>query len=242
MNSMSAIPFSLSLKSTNLLYKILSKSIFPLKKKNIFSFFLLIITMKAKKIFYSTGIFLFMFAISLQAETQYRIATFAGGCFWCMEGPFEKLNGVKQVISGYAGGEKENPTYEDVSSGSSGYVEAVQITFDPSAISYEKLLEVFWKQIDPTDPDGQFADRGKQYRTLVFTHDEDQKKKALQSKQDLEESAKFSKPIATEITPFTTFYPAEEYHQDYYKKHSAKYKFYRLYSGREGFLKKTWGK
>lgn len=168
-------------------------------------------------------------------------ATFAGGCFWCMEPPFEKLDGVIKVISGYAGGHKDNPTYEEVSAGHTGHVEAVQILYDPSKITYEELLHVFWRQIDPTDPDGQFVDRGSQYRTVIFYHSERQKELAEQSKLLLEQSGRFKTPIVTEILPFTIFYPAEEYHQDFYKKHPWRYKFYRYNSGRDQYIKQIWG-
>jgi peptide methionine sulfoxide reductase msrA/msrB len=169
-------------------------------------------------------------------------ATLAGGCFWCTEADFEKLNGVIEVISGYTGGQKENPTYEEVSAGQTGHVEAIQIIYDPQKISYQDLLNYFWRHIDPTDPGGQFVDRGPQYRSIIFYHDNEQKRLALESKQVLQDSSQFSKPIATEILPFTRFYPAEDYHQDYYKTHSVKYKFYRWNSGRDQFLDKAWGK
>lgn len=178
--------------------------------------------------------------INTNAQPLHKTATFAGGCFWCMEGPFEQLTGVKNVIAGYAGGTTPNPSYEFVSSGKSGYVEAIQITYDPQLISYNKLLEVFWQQIDPTDAGGQFADRGKQYRSIIFYHDDKQKQLAEQSKLALAKSGKFTKPIITEIKPFTTFYPAENYHQNYYKKNPNRYKIYRFGSGRDQFLKKTW--
>lgn len=168
-------------------------------------------------------------------------ATFAGGCFWCMEPPFEKLEGVKEVISGYTGGHKENPTYEEVSAGKTGHVEAVQVFYDPSKISYSELLEVFWRQIDPTDPNGQFVDRGSQYRSVIFYHTEEQKRLAEKSTDDLQKSGRFTKPIVTEILPASQFFKAEDYHQDYYKNHSIKYKFYRFNSGRDRFLKKVWG-
>jgi peptide methionine sulfoxide reductase msrA/msrB len=169
-------------------------------------------------------------------------ATFAGGCFWCVEADFEKLPGVVKVISGYTGGVKENPTYEEVSSGTTGHVEAVQIYYDPSRITYEELLDFFWRHIDPTDPSGEFVDRGPQYRSVIFYHDEEQRTLAEKSKQELEKSGKFKKPVATEIKAFTKFYEAEEYHQDYYKKHPLKYTYYRHGSGRDQFLSKTWGK
>ncbi len=167
-------------------------------------------------------------------------ATFAGGCFWCMEPPFEKLDGVIEVTSGYAGGSTENPTYKQVSTGKTGHIEAVQILFDVSKISYKELLEVFWKNINPTDDGGQFVDRGSQYRTAIFYHDQKQKQLAKASKERLSQSGRFDKPIITEILPYSNFYPAEDYHQDYYKTHSGRYDFYKQHSGREQFLEKTW--
>lgn len=178
----------------------------------------------------------------LAQDMQYKVATFAGGCFWCMEKPFEKLNGVVSVTSGYAGGSKANPTYEFVSSGKSNYVEAVQIKFDPRLISYSTLLKIYWQQIDPTDSGGQFNDRGSQYRTIIFYHDQKQKQLAESSKVMLEKIGIFNKPIRTEIVKFTTFYPAEEYHQDYYKKHPFKSKYFKYASGRAPFLQKVWNK
>jgi peptide methionine sulfoxide reductase msrA/msrB len=169
-------------------------------------------------------------------------ATFAGGCFWCVEADFEKAPGVVKVISGYSGGQKENPTYEEVSSGTTGHVETVQVYYDPSRVKYEQLLEVFWKHIDPTDPGGQFVDRGQQYRSIIFYHDEGQKRLAQESKQALADSGRFAKPIATEIVEFKNFYRAEDYHQDYYETHSLKYKFYRYRSGRDQFIEQVWGK
>jgi peptide methionine sulfoxide reductase msrA/msrB len=170
-----------------------------------------------------------------------RIATFAGGCFWCVEADFEKVPGVVEVISGYTGGHKENPTYEDVSAGATGHLEAVQVIYDPDKISYKKLLTVFWRHVDPTDRDGQFVDRGSQYRTAILYHDEEQKRLAEESVKELNKSGRFNKPVVTEIIPFKKFYKAEAYHQDYYKTHSAPYKFYRLNSGRDQFLQKVWG-
>ncbi len=175
-------------------------------------------------------------------ETNLRKATFAGGCFWCTESDFEKLPGVVKVISGYTGGNKGNPTYGEVSSGTTGHVEAVQVYYDPAKITYEELLDYFWKHVDPTDAGGQFVDRGSQYRSVIFYHDEDQKRLAEKSKEALSKSGKFNKPIVTEILRFTKFYEAEDYHQDYYKTHSLKYKFYRYGSGRDQFLQKVWGK
>ncbi|HWP66459.1 MAG TPA: peptide-methionine (S)-S-oxide reductase MsrA [Candidatus Limnocylindria bacterium] len=171
---------------------------------------------------------------------QGAVATFAGGCFWCMEPPFEKLDGVSSVVSGYAGGTEPNPTYEQVSSGATGHFEAVQITFDPARVSYEQLLDVFWRQIDPTDDGGQFVDRGPQYRSVVFVHDDAQRTAAEASKQALAASGRFAKPIVTRIVSFTTFYPAEEYHQDYARKNPIRYRFYRHGSGRDQFLEKHW--
>jgi peptide methionine sulfoxide reductase msrA/msrB len=171
-----------------------------------------------------------------------RRATFAGGCFWCTQADFEKLSGVVKVISGYTGGNKENPTYEEVSSGTTGHVEAIQVYYDPSKLTYEELLDFFWKHVDPTDPGGQFVDRGSQYRSVIFYHDEEQKRLAEKSREVLDKSGRFNKPVATEIIKFTKFYEAEAYHQDYYKKHSLKYKYYRHASGRDQFLTRVWGK
>ena len=172
---------------------------------------------------------------------QTETATFAGGCFWCMEGPFDKLDGVIETTVGYTGGTEEHPTYQDVSSGTTGHCESVEITYDPSKVTYQKLLEVFWRQIDPTQVDGQFADQGRQYRTAIFYRDETQKRLALESKARLEQSGKFEQPIVTEFIPVSTFYPAEDYHQDYYKQHPLQYRLYRIGSGRDGYLKTTWG-
>ncbi len=170
------------------------------------------------------------------------VATFAGGCFWCMEPPFEKLNGVSQVISGYTGGHKKNPTYKEVSHGGTGHLEAIQIHYDPGKVNYADLLEVLWRNIDPTDDGGQFVDRGSQYESGIFYHDEEQKRIAFQSKAKLEKSGRFEKKIVTRVIPASTFYPAEDYHQDYYKKNPIRYKFYRYGSGRDDFIDETWGK
>jgi len=168
-------------------------------------------------------------------------ATFAGGCFWCMESPFEKLEGVKEVISGYTGGHKEDPTYKEVSTGGTGHVEAVQIIYDPSKITYSELLNVFWKQVDPTDSSGQFVDRGQPYRTAIFYHDEEQKHLAEKSKEELNKSGRYDRPIVTQIVKSSKFYRAEEYHQDYYKKNPIRYKYYRYNSGRDRYLENIWG-
>ncbi|UJL48050.1 peptide-methionine (S)-S-oxide reductase MsrA [Virgibacillus sp. NKC19-16] len=169
-----------------------------------------------------------------------EIATFAGGCFWCMVEPFDERPGIIDVVSGYTGGKLENPTYEQVSSNKTGHVEAVQITFDPTIMPYERLVTTFWQQIDPTDPNGQFNDRGESYQTAIFYHNEEQKQIAEKSKQDLEASGKFSKPIVTEIVPAKPFYVAEDAHQDYYKKQSFHYRLYKKGSGREDFIKSNW--
>jgi peptide methionine sulfoxide reductase msrA/msrB len=171
---------------------------------------------------------------------QTEIATFAGGCFWCTESDFEKVPGVVKVISGYAGGQKKNPTYQEVSSGTTGHVEAVQVYFDPSKIAYAELLDYFWKHIDPTDAGGQFVDRGSQYRSVIFYQNEEQKRLAEESKEKLAQSGVFDKPIVTEIIKFTNFYAAEDYHQDYYKKNPLRYKYYRWGSGRDQFLERVW--
>jgi len=169
-------------------------------------------------------------------------ATFAGGCFWCMTPPFEKLDGVKEVISGYTGGHTKNPTYEDVTSETTGHMESVEVIFDPSKVTYKKLLDVFWKQVNPTDAGGQFVDRGPSYKSAIFYHNEEQKKLAEQSKKELGLSGRFDKPIVTEILAAGPFYRAEDYHQDYWKKNPVRYKFYRYNSGRDQFLGKVWGK
>jgi peptide methionine sulfoxide reductase msrA/msrB len=167
-------------------------------------------------------------------------ATFAGGCFWCMVKPFNKYDGVIEVVSGYTGGKTKNPTYEQVSTGTTGHLEAVEITFNPSRISYAELLEIFWRQINPTDGGGQFADRGTQYKTAIFYHSKEQKELALKSKEKLEKSGKFKQPVATEIREAVDFYKAEDYHQEYYKKNPGHYELYRQGSGREDYLKNTW--
>ena len=169
-------------------------------------------------------------------------AIFAGGCFWCMEPPFEKLDGVHAVVSGYIGGDKDNPTYQEVSTGTTGHAEAIEISYDPEKVSYDQLLDVLWMNIDPTDERGQFVDRGSQYRTGIFYLNDEQKQQAEASREQLEQSGRFDRPIITEIVAATKFYPAEAYHQDYYKESTVKYKSYRNSSGRDQFLEKTWGK
>ncbi len=177
---------------------------------------------------------------SAAADSDQAVATFAGGCFWCVEADFEKVEGVSDAISGYAGGDEKNPTYEQVSSGRTSHAEAVQVIFDPAQVSYSALLDVFWKHIDPTDGGGQFVDRGAQYRSEIFYHDEKQKQLAEKSREQLAKSGVFDKPILTGIKPLTKFYRAAEYHQDYYKNHSIRYRFYRYGSGRDQFLEKAW--
>ena len=170
---------------------------------------------------------------------EYATATFAGGCFWCVEADFEKLEGVVEVLSGYSGGQVENPTYEQVSAGKTGHVEAIQVIYDPKKVSYQDLLDYFWRHVDPTDSGGQFVDRGPQYRTAIFYHDNEQKLLAEASKRELAQSGRFPKPIVTEIIPFITFYDAEDYHQGYYRKNPLRYNYYRFSSGRDQFLEKV---
>ena len=168
-------------------------------------------------------------------------ATMAGGCFWCMQPPFDALDGVLSTVSGYAGGHTENPSYEQVCSGNSGHTEVIQVVFDNRKISFEEILDVFWKQIDPTTLNQQFSDKGSQYRTAIFYQDDNQRKIAEQSKHRQENSGRYNAPIVTEIEPLQSFYPAEEYHQDYYKHHPERYKLYRYHSGRDQYLKAIWG-
>ena len=177
-----------------------------------------------------------------QMNKGFEKATFAGGCFWCMEPPYDKLDGVISTTSGYTGGPEERPTYKEVSAGKTGHAEAVQIVYDPGKVSYKKLLEVFWMQINPTTPDRQFVDVGSQYRSGIFYHDEEQRRLAEESKKEMAESGRFDGPIVTEIVQVGSFWPAEDYHQDYYKKNPKRYKFYRFGSGRDRYLDKVWGK
>lgn len=167
-------------------------------------------------------------------------ATFAGGCFWCMVKPFHKYEGVERVISGYTGGHVDNPTYQQVCSETTGHLEAVEITFDPEVISYEELLRIYWRQIDPTDGGGQFNDRGESYRPAIFYHSEEQRDAAERSKQEVEDSGRFDRPIEVDIRPAKTFWEAEDYHQDYYKKNPFRYEMYRVGSGRAKFIKEAW--
>jgi peptide methionine sulfoxide reductase msrA/msrB len=169
-----------------------------------------------------------------------KTAVFAGGCFWCTESDFEKVDGVIEAISGYTGGHVANPNYKQVSKGVTGHVEAVKVVYDPAKLTYEKLLEVFWRHVDPTDPDGQFVDRGSQYRSVIFYANEQEHRLAEASKITLAASGRFDKPIATDILPLSTFYPAEDYHQNYYKRNPIRYRWYRHGSGRDQFLEKAW--
>ncbi len=176
---------------------------------------------------------------AVMSQENLPTATFAGGCFWCVESDFEKIPGVVEAISGYTGGRGENPTYEDYAS--KGHVEAVQVVYDPQKISYKELLDYFWRHVDPTDPGGQFVDRGPQYRSVIFYRDDEQKRQAEESKRELEKSGRFRRPLVTEILKLGKFYPAEDYHQNYYRTHGVKYKYYRWNSGRDQFLQKVWG-
>ena len=196
--------------------------------------------------FFSTySIFFSVFLSGAMASTSYaqeQTATFAGGCFWCSESDFEKLDGVIAVTSGYIGGQLKNPTYKEVSSGKTGHTEGVQIIFDSQKISYSTLIEYFWKSIDPTDSGGQFCDRGQQYRSEIFYHNATQRETAETSRQAVQKNANLGAPIATKITAASTFYPAEDYHQDYYLKNPIRYNYYRWGCGRDKRLEKLWGK
>lgn len=189
----------------------------------------------------SLGLFILaLTAVKASARPNYQTATFAGGCFWCMQPAFENLPGVVSVEAGYTGGKGANPTYENYAE--KGYIEAVQISYDPALITYPQLLDVFWRQIDPTDADGQFVDRGPQYQSAIFYHGEKQKEEAENFKEALGKSGMFDKPIVTAIIPAATFYKAEDYHQNYYRKSPIRYHLYRGGAGRDAFLEKVWGK
>ncbi len=188
------------------------------------------------------GLSIMLVAITtVMAATNLEKATFAGGCFWCMEHPFDEIPGVVSVTSGYTGGLKKNPTYKEVSAGGTGHAESVQVVYDPARVTYEKLLSVFWHNIDPTAKDRQFCDSGHQYRSAIFYHNEEQRRLALQSKALLEKNKTFKEPVVTEIVQATEFYPAEDYHQHYYKKNPIRYKYYRYRCGRDQRLKELWG-
>ncbi len=174
-------------------------------------------------------------------EPAHALATFAGGCFWCMQPPFDELDGVIKTTAGYTGGQTKNPTYEQVSAGVTGHAESVQVEYDPAKIRYERLLDVFWHNVDPTAVDRQFCDEGHQYRSAIFYHDETQHRLAEESKRALEKTKSFPQPIVTEIVPASTFWPAEEYHQEYSKKNPIRYEFYRYRCGRDARLKELWG-
>lgn len=198
-----------------------------------------------RKVFW-IGLFILLAGLTMHSrahsEENLEKATFAGGCFWCMEYPFQEMDGVVSAVSGYTGGHVKNPSYEEVSTGATGHMEAVEVTYDKSKVTYNDLLEVFWRQIDPTDAGGQFSDRGSQYNTAIFYHNEEQKLLAEESKKELNFSGKFKKPIATKVLPAGPFYKAEEYHQDYYKKSPVEYGIYKKGSGRETFIEKEWSK
>lgn len=182
-----------------------------------------------------------LFTMSL-AHADVKKATFAGGCFWCIQAAYDEQPGVIQALSGYMGGEKENPSYSEIKSGTSGYREVVEVAYDPQKTTYETLLDIFWKNIDPTQKDGQFGDKGPEYQTAIFYHDNEQNLKAEKSKMNLEDSKKFSRPIVVEILPAKKFYPAEEVHQGFHKKNWLHYELYKVGSGRAGFIEKNWGK
>jgi peptide-methionine (S)-S-oxide reductase len=184
---------------------------------------------------------LLLAASSLAIGADVKVATFAGGCFWCMEPPFDELPGVISTTSGYAGGRTKNPSYEQVSAGGTGHAEVVQVRYDPTKIGYAKLVEVFWRNVDPVTPNRQFCDGGSQYRSAIFYHDEEQRRVAEQTKQAHERSGRFDRQIVTEIAPAGEFYAAEDYHQDYYKKNPVRYKFYRYNCGRDARLEELWG-
>jgi peptide-methionine (S)-S-oxide reductase len=169
-------------------------------------------------------------------------AYFAGGCFWCMEEAFEKVNGVLEAVSGYMGGTVKNPSYEEVSAGKTGHAESVEVRYDPAKVTYAQLLEAFWRNIDPVTPDAQFCDHGNQYRAAIFYQSEEEKGAAEESRRSIEQSKRFSTPIVTQVTAASEFYPAEEYHQDFYKKNPVRYKFYKFTCGREQRLETLWGK
>lgn len=179
--------------------------------------------------------------IASAKNSNYELATFAGGCFWCLQPSYDKLHGVIKTVVGYTGGAEKDPTYDEVAHGRTGHVEAIRILYDPQKVKFEELVEEFWRNIDPTQADGQFADRGPQYRTVIFYHDDNQKAAAEKAKAMLEESGKFKKPIATRIQAAGEFYQAEEYHQEYYKKNEAHYRLYKIGSGRADFIEKVWG-
>jgi peptide-methionine (S)-S-oxide reductase len=188
---------------------------------------------------FAIALMLISSAATTGAQEELALATFAGGCFWCMEPPFDELPGVVSTTSGYIGGRTQNPTYEEVSSGGTGHAEAVQVRYDPRKVTYTKLLEVFWRNVDPLTANRQFCDAGSQYRSAIFFHDEEQRRLAETSKNALDK--RFAEPVVTEIVKAGAFFPAEEYHQDYYKKNAVRYKVYRWNCGRDRRLAEVWG-
>ena len=193
---------------------------------------------------HNTMIAVLLLAVSLNtfaSDSSTEIATFAGGCFWCMEQPFDKLDGVISTTSGYTGGHQANPSYKQVSAGTTGHTEAIRIEYDPKKITYEELLNVFWKNIDPTTADRQFCDHGSQYRSGIFYHDDVQKRAAEKSLDNLNQTKPFAEAVVTEISAAGPFYPAEDYHQDYYQKNPLRYKYYRFACGRDKRLETLWG-
>jgi len=205
-----------------------------LKLTPIISFSLLLVLLLSISPLYAKG--------QKKMTTKIETATFAGGCFWCLQPAFDSTTGVIETAVGYTGGHVKNPTYEEVCTGTTGHLEAIQVKYDPSKVTYPALIEVFWHQIDPTDPEGQFADKGTQYHTAIFYHSEAQKKEAEKAKIELGKSGQFAKPIATAIVPASVFYKAEEEHQKYYQKRTMHYQMYKKGSGRAGYIEKTWGK
>jgi peptide-methionine (S)-S-oxide reductase len=189
--------------------------------------------------FFHISLSLVFLAVTAHAAADIKKATFAGGCFWCMEPPYDQLEGVISTVSGYAGGHVDNPTYEQVTSGNTGHQEVVQVTYDDDKVSYKELLAVFWANVDPLDDQGQFCDRGSQYLSGIFYHNEKQKRLAEASKEKVKEG--FDEPVETLVKPLNAFYPAEEYHQDYYEKNPLRYKFYRAGCGRDARLRAVWG-
>jgi len=194
-----------------------------------------------KQLFPTLALALLLCPSTALAEDHYKTATFAGGCFWCMESAFDKIDGVLSTTSGYTGGEKKNPTYEEVSSGFTGHAESIQVLYDPAKVNYRELLQAFWHNIDPVAVNRQFCDTGRQYRSAIFFHDEEQRLQAEASRSELESSGRFKKKIATQIVAAGEFWPAEEYHQDYYKKNPIRYRFYRFTCGRDKRLEEIWG-
>jgi len=188
------------------------------------------------------GLIVSSYGVSADDNSHQARATFAGGCFWCMEEAFEGVEGVVSVVSGYTGGQVENPTYEQVSAGGTGHAESIEVTFDQDKVTYQQLLEVFWRNVDPTTPNAQFCDHGNQYRTAIFYHDETQKRLIEDSKKKIESSKMFYESLVTEIVPASVFYPAEEYHQDFYTKNPIRYKYYKWNCGRAKRLEQLWGK